>query len=536
MRVSSCPRPTPGRSLVPQRPGEPACRRGILVPCPPVSPFVCTLGPPHGVELCTRPTPRASAANLKLSPRDQTQPRGAKRWPLASTQGPSRISGGSTGPCPWRVACPLGRRGLTHCGVGLSQGQEWAVPWWAGPVPRQEGVSHGGPGLFPDRGSPLLKSRSGAAPCDLGATPAQTGMAPPRSWALPVGKALEGSTARSPTVPAAGSEDAKWAPRWATGLSGALSPCSPGAVATRARPRAAAAAPTWAVRGTGSGRAPHCLAAPTMHTAQGTRGTADRTPGPPGPLRPLAAGPRRGARPHCCFLGSRHRGHTWEPRTTCSPPPASCRAREMKCDFTLCPGDDGQLEPGGGVELTAGSGRGPLPSQRLLCVSTLCAPGPVPRVGGTRAHCVPARRHACLRPGPRTEACAHAHPSAPVALSSGLPGGLAHCGGTLVGVETRREAACRGRARLGTGYGSPNPGGRGAQEKPQGTASQERGRRENKARPLPLRGLLRPGHADRLRHPRGGWPGQDTGQLQQTWVRGLGDTHGPVLRQKQSST
>lgn len=59
--VPSCPHPTHGRSLVPRRSGEPDCRGGILVPCPPVSPFPLhprasawggTLRPPHTQGLC----------------------------------------------------------------------------------------------------------------------------------------------------------------------------------------------------------------------------------------------------------------------------------------------------------------------------------------------------------------------------------------------------------------------------------------------------------------------------------------------------
>lgn len=84
---------------------------------------LCTLGPPRGVELCARPTPRASAANLKLSPRDQMQPRGAKWWPLASIQGPSKDL--------WRLHWALSLES------SLSPGQEGGLPWWFWPVSLQ---------------------------------------------------------------------------------------------------------------------------------------------------------------------------------------------------------------------------------------------------------------------------------------------------------------------------------------------------------------------------------------------------------------
>lgn len=93
----------------------------------------------------------------------------------------------------------------------------------------------------------------------------------------------------------------------------------------------------------------------------------------------------------------------------------------------------------------------------------------------------------------------------------------------------RREATCRGRAHLGK-----NPGGWGAEEKLQGTASQERGHRENRARPLPLHGSPRPRHADWLGHPRGWRPGQYIRRLQQTWARGH-RRHPWTCPQRQSS-
>lgn len=70
--VPSCPHPTHGRSLVPRRSGEPDCRGGILVPCPPVSPFPLhprasawggTLRPPHTQGLCCQPETQPSRSD-----------------------------------------------------------------------------------------------------------------------------------------------------------------------------------------------------------------------------------------------------------------------------------------------------------------------------------------------------------------------------------------------------------------------------------------------------------------------------------------
>lgn len=205
----------------------------------------------------------------------------------------------------------------------------------------------------------------------------------------------------------------------------------------------------------------------------------------------------------------------------------------MKHDFTLCSGDDRQLEPGGGLELTGGSRWGPPSAQRVLCVSTLCTPAS--RKGGTPGPGPPHGRHMCTqrtRTALRVSAarftakvCAHAHPSAPLTLSSGLPGGLARCRDTLVCVETAEKQRAEGGHTwsriLEGGERRRNP--RGRPPRRGGVAKTEHGLCHFMGRPDP--------------GTRTGWDTHVVGGRASTFggcsrpgCEDTGDTHGPVLR------